>query len=72
MRVKEATAVEIESMQRLTKQEIDRRIGHLAAELAAEIDDEEGDEEDEYEPLHPRWISAAELVRRLRPFVVYN
>jgi hypothetical protein len=60
------------SYERLTKQEIDRRISDLAAEIAegavrpGEPDSHDSDE------LRPRWITAAELVRRMRSFIVYN
>ena len=62
MAVERETGVERTTGQRLTKQEIDRRIQRLTSRLAAERSDS----------LHPRWITPAELVRQLRPFVVYN
>jgi len=62
MAVERETGAEHKSVQRLTKQEIDRRIDQLTSQLGAERSDS----------LHPRWIAPAELVRRLRPFVVYN
>jgi len=51
----------------LTKQEIDRRIEDLIREIALLRDDA-----DDGSSAHPRWIAPAELVRRLRRFVVYN
>lgn len=52
----------------LTQEEIDRRIDTLAEHLATSLMGEQ--------PGHgrwePRWISAAELVRRMRPFIVLN
>jgi hypothetical protein len=58
------------TLRRLTKQEIDRRIGVLVAEL---VDGSEADgTSDAGGSLHPRWIAAGELVRRLQPFLVYN
>lgn len=48
----------------LSKREIDRRIERLVSEIAASQDGEES--------LRPRWISAGELVRRMRPFIVDN
>jgi hypothetical protein len=51
----------------LRKVEIDRRIETLVSDIAAPIAARDGREE-----LRPRWISAEELVRRMRPFLVYN
>ena len=51
----------------LTKREIDRRIESLIREIALLRDDA-----DDGGSLHPRWIAPAELVRRLRRYVVYN
>ena len=48
---------------RLTRQEIVERMQSVAAELIGESDVEE---------TQPRFISAAELVRRMRRFVVLN
>lgn len=58
-----------EMLRPLTKQEIDRKVEAVVAEVTLidpEIDDTEGD------ALRPRWITAAELVRRMRRFIVYN
>ena len=55
--------IEVEPFRRLTKDEIDRRIEVVAADLLAP-----GDHED----CRPRWITAGELVRRMRPFIVLN
>ena len=54
------------TLRRLTKQEIDTRIGELIAELA-----KLGNPEDS-ESLRPRSISPAELVDRMAKFIVYN
>ena len=53
----------------LTKHEIDQRIQNLIKEVTLLREDEDGDSPDS---LHPRWIEPAELVRRLRRFMVYN
>jgi len=53
----------------LSKDEIDRRIDTLAQQLAVTPDEER---EDAAASCEPRWISAAELVRRVRPFIVMN
>jgi hypothetical protein len=58
--------------ERLTKKEIDRRIGDLAAEIAAGAVRPGGADSDDPDDLRPRWITAAELVRRMRSFIVYN
>jgi len=53
----------------LTKQEIDQRIQNLIKEVALLRESEGGDSP---ESMHPRRIEPAELVRRLRRFIVYN
>lgn len=63
-----ATSREI--LRPLTKQEIDRKVEAVVAEVTVvdpEIDDATG-----ADALKPRWITAAELVRRMRRFIVYN
>ena len=55
----------------LTKQEIDRRIQQLTSQLAARAEEPISGSRSP-DVLHPRWIAPAELVRRLRHFVVYN
>ena len=66
-----ACSVVTENVQPLTTNEIDRRISLLVAEVAegeygAAALGAEGD------VMRPRPISAAELVRRMRPFIVLN
>ncbi len=53
----------------LTKTDLDRSMQQVADELA--LDPEEGDDE-QVPSLRPRWISAAELVRRVSPFTGRN
>jgi hypothetical protein len=53
----------------LTKYEIDQRIDALVQTLAVSPDEEQAEP---VADLRPRWISAAELVRRVRPFIVLN
>jgi hypothetical protein len=53
----------------LSKDEIDRRIDTLAQRLATSPDEERANAA---ASCRPRWISAAELVRRVRPFIVMN
>ena len=50
----------------LSRHEIERRINRLAAELARSYPADGG-------PANaPRWITASELIARVRPFLVYN
>ncbi len=53
----------------LTRDEIDRRMRDLLAEVAGR-DLAAGEDTDE--GMRPRWISPSELVRRIRPYIVYN
>jgi hypothetical protein len=53
----------------LTKDEIDRRIDTLVQQIAVEPGE---DRTDSSPDCQPRWISAAELVRRMRPFIGMN
>jgi hypothetical protein len=52
----------------LTKNELDRRIERLIDEVAGLPDGWERSAEAQ----RPRWIAPADLVRRLRQFIVYN
>jgi hypothetical protein len=53
----------------LTKDEIDRRIDTLVQRIA---EPPGGERTDASPDCRPRWISAAELVRRMRPFLGRN
>lgn len=53
----------------LTKHEIDRRIECAMSEVAALCDEAARIDGD---LCRPRWIDAADLVARLRPFIVLN
>ena len=55
----------------LTKDEIDQRIETLVADLATSSGNEERQAVLERN-CRPRWISAAELVHRMRSFIVLN
>jgi hypothetical protein len=57
-----------ETIRPLTKHEIDRRIELVVSEVASASEEqrEAGD------LFGPRLISAGELVRRMRPFIVLN
>lgn len=55
-------------LQQLTKKEIDRRLGDLASCLF----DDAREADRGSEPLRPHWITAAELIERVRPFLVMN
>jgi len=56
----------------LTKREIDRRIQGLVEEVALLRKGRAAAEGEPADPLRPRWIEPADLVQRLRKFVVYN
>lgn len=61
------------SVQPLTQHEIDRRIGAVAAQvLACPVDQVSALARAESTDLHPYWISPAELVDRMKPFMVLN
>ena len=53
----------------LTRDEIDRRIDTVAQALTASHGAQRAEDT---ASLRPRWMSAAELVRRVRPFIVLN
>jgi len=56
-------------MRPLTKQEIDRQIEGLLTEVAGNATEPYAAGAD---GPAPRWITAAELVRRMSRFIVYN
>ena len=59
-----------ELLRPLTKQEIDRKVEAVVAEVT--FIDSESDDPKVSNALKPRWITAAELVRRMRRFIVYD
>ena len=59
-------------IRQLTKSEIDRRIELLVAEVSAAAADERCVAGLGSGAFRPRWISARELVRRMRPYIVSN
>jgi len=56
----------------LTREELDDRIHRLAGWIAEGSSESGGSGNGSDDGLDPRWISAAELIRRVRPFLVYN
>jgi len=56
----------------LTREELDERIHRVAGWIAEGTADPAQSRNGSDDELDPRWISAAELVRRVRPFLVYN
>lgn len=56
----------------LTKHEIDRRIQGLIEEVSPAREGRAEAGVDPADSLRPRWIAPAEMVRRLRRFIVYN
>lgn len=61
--------MERKGLKNLSKEAIDRRIEQVTAEVTSTAGLEPAPEDD---AMHPRWISARELVRRMRHFLVYN
>jgi hypothetical protein len=59
-------------LRRLSKHDIDRHVEFVVAEVAVGCERAPGSSDDAGAALRPRWISAAELVRRMRRFLVYN
>ena len=57
-----------ETLRALSKEEIDHRMQQVIDEVAASGATGPSSESS----VEPRWISPAELVRRMRRFVVYN
>jgi hypothetical protein len=57
------------ALQQLSQQEIDRRIAVLAADLLEPAAEQDGSTADR---MRPHWITPAELVRRMRPVLVWN
>lgn len=57
------------TLQSLTTDELDERIRGLAGMVAAQAD---GAGSSSPESLEPRWITAGELVRLVRPFLGNN
>jgi hypothetical protein len=51
----------------LTQQDLHQKIENVAEEVLRN-----GDSPSDGEPMSPRIISAADLVRRMKPFMVYN
>jgi hypothetical protein len=51
----------------LTREEIMERLQNVASHVASEHE-----EHAPVEPSEPRWIRPADLVRRMRPYIVYN
>ena len=56
----------------LSQKEIDRRIERLTSAVAAALEPLGLETEAGLRARAPRWVSAAELVARVRPFLVYN
>lgn len=57
-------------LQVLSREDIDRRIEQLTGQVAADLAGTP--QTSQRSGTAPRWISAKELVARVRPFLVYN
>jgi hypothetical protein len=71
MAVQRGNSVDEVAVKKLTAREIARRIQRLTSHLGAQRE-EAVSGTPLPDDLHPRLIAPAELVRRLRRFVVYN
>ena len=60
------------SLKPLTRDELDQHIQHVASEVACDAVVDLAVEAASDETLKPRWIRAADLERRMRPYMVYN
>ncbi len=64
--------LEEKALRPLTRQELDQRIQTVAGAIASPASFDHQSEISAEQAWEPRWISAAELVRRMQPYVVYN
>ena len=60
------------SLKLLTRDDLDQHIQNVASEVACDAAVDLAVEAASEETLKPRWIRAADLVRRMRPYLVYN
>ena len=60
------------SLKPLTRDDLDQQIQHVASEVAGDAVANRAAEAASDETLKPRWIRPADLVRRMRPYIVYN
>ena len=60
------------SLKPLTRDDLDQRIQRVASEVASDAVVNRAVEAASDETLKPRWIRPADLVRRMRPYIVYN
>jgi hypothetical protein len=60
------------SLKPLTRDDIDQQIQYVASQVACDAIVDLTAEAASDEPLKPRWIRPADLVRRMRPYMVYN
>ena len=64
--------IQTASLKPLTRDDLDQHMQHVASEVACDAVVDLAAEAASEEPLKPRWIRAADLVRRMRPYIVYN
>jgi len=60
------------SLKPLTRDDLDQHIQNVASEVASDAVVNRAAEAASDETLKPRWIRPADLVRRMRPYIVYN
>jgi hypothetical protein len=56
----------------LTRNDLNQRIQRVASQVACDSKVDVRAEAESDESLKPRWIRPADLVRRMRPYIVYN
>jgi len=60
------------SLKPLTRNDLDQHIQQVASEVASDAVVDLAADAASDEALKPRWIRPADLVRRMRPYIVYN
>jgi len=72
VRTRKEQPVQRQTIQTLSKKEIDERIERVMSEIAVLVGGEGGAEGSGAPPRLPVWITPRALVERMRRFLVYN
>ena len=72
MAIDPETRIRTLSLRPLTRDDIDQQIQYVASQVACDAVIDLTAEASSDETLRPRWIRPADLVRRMRPYMVYN
>jgi hypothetical protein len=67
-----AAKIDEQTLTPLTRDEIGRRMDRLATVVATQDEGRTGASPSNGDPSEPQWIRPADLVRRMRPYLVYN